>query len=121
MSLLDDVMSAVQEVQGDAELLELRFRRNLVFQLGPHTWDVRCSVRDPQRMDPGALARMRQLTTAQLVATSDLRLLTIHPDDTEPYPGATTPWDDGILEGLEWSQPSDFTGQRLGTCALRRP
>ncbi|GGB69485.1 hypothetical protein [Deinococcus soli (ex Cha et al. 2016)] len=120
MSLLDDIMGAIEDIQTDEDLLELRFRRPLVFQLGPHTWAARCSVQDPQRMDPVALARMRQLTSVQGVATSDLRLLTIHPEDTEPFPGATTSFDDGTLEILEWSQPSDFTGQRLGTCVLRR-
>ncbi|AKH15958.1 hypothetical protein [Deinococcus soli (ex Cha et al. 2016)] len=120
MSLQDAIQKGV-DATTTPEMLALRFRHQLTFRLGPHTWDVRCSVRDPQRIDPKALARMGQLTNAQGIATSDLRLLTVHPDDTVPVPGATAAWDDGTLEILEWSQPSDFTGQRLGTCALRRP
>lgn len=120
MSLQDAIQKGV-DATTTPEMLALRFRHQLTFRLGPHTWDVRCSVRDPQRIDPKALARMGQLTSAQGGATSDLRLLTVHPDDTVPVPGATAAWDDGTLEVLEWSQPSDFTGQRLGTCVLRRP
>ncbi|WP_188844790.1 hypothetical protein [Deinococcus soli (ex Cha et al. 2016)] len=116
---MDEIRERVRgRLVGNAELL---YRHALTFTLGPHTWVARCSVRDPQRIDPKALARMGQLTSAQGVAMSDLRLLTIHPADTEPFPGATTSFDDGTLEVLEWNQASDFTGQRLGTCALRRP
>ena len=120
MSIRDAIQAGVAAA-ATPEMLALRFRHTLTFRLGPHAWDVRCSVRDPQRIDPKALMRMGQLTSTQGVATSDLRLLTVHPDDTVPVPGATVAWDDGILEVLEWSQPSDFTGQRLGTCVLRRP
>lgn len=109
---------AQSAVRANADVM---FRHALTFTLGPHEWEVRCSVRDPQRMDPKVLARMQQLTSTQGLATSDLRLLTVHPEDTVPFPGATTDWDDGTLEVLEWSQASDFTSQRLGTCVLRRP
>lgn len=122
MSLLDEIMGVVQEVQEDPELLALRFRKRLTFTLGDSTWEgVRCSVRDPQKLNADAVARL-QATAAELsVSYRDLRLLKVHPDDTLPYPGATAPWDDGTLEVLDWSQASDFTDQRVGTCVLRRP
>ncbi|MDR6753427.1 hypothetical protein [Deinococcus soli (ex Cha et al. 2016)] len=119
MNLRDAIQKGVN-ASVTPEMLDLRFRHQLTFRLGAHTWDVRGSVRDPQRIDPKALVRMGQLTSAQGIATSDLRLLTIHPDDAVPAAGAQVAWDDGTLEVLEWSQPSDFTGQRLGTCVLRR-
>ncbi len=101
---------------------DLLYRHALTFTLGSAPpWEVRCSVQDAQKLKPDMLARL-QATAAEVgVSYRDLRVLKIHPDDTPPYPGATTPWDDGTLEVLDWSQPSDFTGQRVGTCVLRRP
>lgn len=121
MTLLDEVLAAVQEVQTDPELNALRFRHTLTFTLGPHQWSLRCSVTDPQRLRPDALAQVQATADARGLAYTDLRVIRHHPDDPVPVPGATCAWDDGTLEVLEWSQASDFTGTRLGTAVLRRP
>lgn len=132
MSLLDKIRAAADKVQGNPDVLALRFRKPLTFTLGTSTWpDTRCSVQDPQKLKPDMLARL-QATAAELsVSYRDLRVLRVHPDDTPPYPGATAPFDDGTLEVLDWSQASDFLrtspdgggedGQRVATCVLRRP
>lgn len=119
-------MSRLPAVQATAHAVltrnaDLLYRHALTFTLGPHAWDVRCSVRDPQRLKPDALNRLRAQADALGVVYTDLRVLTIHPDDTVPIENAATPWDDGTLQILSWSQASDFTGQRTGTCVLRRP
>ena len=133
MSLIDKIRAAADKVQGNPDVLALRFRKRLTFTLGASTWeDTRCSVQDAQKLKPDAIARL-QATAAELEGISyrDLRVLRVHPDDTPPYPGATAPFDDGTLEVLDWSQPSDFLktspdgggedGQRVATCVLRRP
>ena len=109
---------AGQEIQANAGLI---FRHQLTFTLGEHTWEVRCGVTDPQRLKPDEQARLRDVATERRVAFQDLRILKVRPPQAPPYPGATTPWDDGTLEVLEYGQPSDFTGLRVGTCVLRRP
>lgn len=119
MGRVDEIRARVHSrLVGNADLL---YRHTLTFTLGPHTWDVRCSVRDPQRLKPDALNRLRAQADALGVVFTDLRVLTVHPDDTVPIENAVTPWDDGTLQLLSWSQASDFTGQRTGTCVLRRP
>lgn len=121
MSLLGDVLGAVQEVQDDPELLALRFRKRLTFTLGTSTWeDVRCSVQDPQKLKADAVAAAEAAARDFRVPYRDLRLLRVHPDDLRPPKGATTSWDGGTLEILAWGQASDFTGQKLGTCVVRR-
>lgn len=119
-------MSRLERYQGRAQAAldrnaDLLYRHTLTFRLGPHEWPLRCSVKDPQRLNPSELARARAFADARSLVYTDLRLLSYHPDDTPPVPGATVRWDDGTLELLDWSQASDFTGQRTGTCVLRRP
>lgn len=123
MTVARDRLPAIRErVRGRLrDNADLIYRHALVFALGPHTWAARCSVKDPQALKPDALALLQATATDQGVAYRDLRQIRVHPDDTEPYPGASTPWDDGTLEVLEWSQASDFTGRRTGTAVLRRP
>ena len=120
-SLMDEIRAAVTEIQSDPELNEVRFRHTSTFTLGPHAWTCRFSVRDVQKLKPDEAAKLRVYADANNLVYTDLRRLTVHPDDTPPFPGATIPFDDGVLEVLEWSQVSDFTGQRVGTCVLRRP
>ncbi|MFC4636989.1 hypothetical protein [Deinococcus hohokamensis] len=123
MSLLDEIEAAVQEIQEDPEVLEVRFRRKLTFRLKTHGWTVDCSVTDPSRVKPDELARLQAAAAERSDVRSyrDLRILRIKPGQAEPYPGATVATDDGTLEVLHWSQASDWTGQRVGTCMLRRP
>ena len=97
------------------------YRHQGVFTLSSHEWPCRFSVRDPQKLKADEVAKLRMFADSRNLAYTDLRQLKVHPDDTVPFPGATLPWDDGVLEVLEWSQASDFTGQRVGTCVLRRP
>ena len=105
-------------VRGYAGVL---FRHQGEFVLGPHRWPCRFSVRDTSKVKPDELARLQAFAGAQGLVYTDLRLLKVHPDDAPPFPGAALPWDDGTLEVLDWSQASDFTGLRVGTCVLRRP
>lgn len=115
--LRDESQAALRE---EADLL---YRRTGTFQLGPHSWPCWFSVRDPSKVKADELARLQLFASTQGpgVTYRDLRTLRVHPDDTIPFPGATIPWDDGTLHVLEWSQASDFTGVRVGTCVLRRP
>lgn len=119
MSELDKYRAlAQQELRANAPLV---FRHSLTFTLGQHGWTLRCSVKDPQRLRPDALAQVRAAADARGLAYTDLRVISHHPDDTVPVPGATCSWDDGTLEILDWSQAGDFTGTRVGTAVLRRP
>ncbi|WP_309569623.1 hypothetical protein [Deinococcus sp.] len=121
MSLDADIRAVIASVQGDAELNEVRFKHRLTFTLGAHTWVARCGVRDPSKAKPDELARLQATATEQGVSYRDLRLVRVHPEDTIPFPGSTVAWDNRTLQILHWSQPSDFTGQRVGTCVLRSP
>lgn len=121
MSLMDEIMAAVAEIQTDPELNEVRFRHTGIFTKGVSSWPCRFSVRDVQKLKPDEVQKLRIYADVNGLVYTDLRRLTVHPDDTVPFPGAIIPWDDGVLEVLEWSQASDFTGQRIGTAVLRRP
>lgn len=103
------------------ENADLLYRHTGTFRLGSSEWVCRFSVRDPSKVKSDELARLQAFAGIEGVSYRDLRLLKVHPDDTIPFSGATIPWDDGTLHVLEWSQASDFTGQRVGTCVLRRP
>ncbi len=107
-----------QRLRDNADVL---YRHTGTFTLGPHSWPCRFSVRDLQKMKADEVAKLRMYADTAGLLYTDLRALRVHPDDTPPFPGATIPFDDGLLEVLEWSQASDFTGQRVGTCVLRRP
>lgn len=121
MSLMDDLRAVVRDIHQNADLNEVRFRHNGRFRKDEHQWSCRFSVRDPQKLRADDVAKLRMFADSRQLAFTDLRVLKVHPEDTVPYPGATIPWDGGTLEVLEWSQASDFTGQRVGTCVLRRP
>lgn len=98
------------------------YRHTGTFTLrGVYRWECRFSVRDVQKLKPDEVTKLRIYADVNNLVYTDLRRLTIHPDDTVPYPGAVIDWDDGVLEVLEWSQESDFSGQRVGTAVLRRP
>lgn len=127
MTLLDQIRDAVAEVQGDDELNAVRFRHTGTFQHVQNgrerNYPCRFSVKDPSRMSRDAVAAAVAFADSlEGVTYRDIRLLAIHPDDARPPRGAvlTTPWDGGRLEVLEWNQPSDFTGQAVGSCVLRR-
>ena len=89
-----------------------------IFVLGDSQWRCRFGVTDPTERDAASL---QPYDDARNLMVRDLRLLHVHPDDILPYPGTTTPFDDGLLEVLEWGQQSDATGQRKGLAVLRRP
>ncbi|WP_019585224.1 hypothetical protein [Deinococcus apachensis] len=114
MSLLDEVTAAIAKVQGDAELLELRFRHSGKWSDGT---TCRFSVRDPARTDQGI--RLAQRLTGE-PNVLDVRLLSVAPDHEPPGEGASIPWDGGTLTLVSWGQVSDFTGQAVGVCRLTR-
>lgn len=121
MSLLGKIQAAVGKVQGNQELNEVRFRHRQDFTLDGHRWPgTRFSVTDPDKVGGRALAAAVAAAERLDVEYRDLRLLRVHPEDTLPAVGAQTPWDGGQLEVLEYGQASDFTGQSLGTCVVRR-
>lgn len=107
-----------QRLRGNADVL---YRHTGIFTLDSHEWLCRFSVRDVQKLKADEVDKLRMFADTNNLIYTDLRQLKVHPDDTVPFIGATIPWDDGLLEVLEWSQASDFSGQRVGTCALRRP
>lgn len=121
MTRLDAVRDRAQgALRRNANLI---YRHTGTFRLKSSEWTCRFSVRDPSKVKADELARLQLFASTQGpgVTYRDLRTLRVHPDDTLPFPGATIPWDDGTLHVLEWSQASDFTGVRVGTCVLRRP
>lgn len=121
MSQLEAIRNRVQaRLRAKAHIL---YPHPLTFVLGASEWKgVRCGVDDPQELKADDVVRL-QATAAELEGISyrDLRVLRVYPGDTLPYPGATTPFDDGTMEVLDWSQAGDITGLRVGTCVLRRP
>lgn len=106
-----------QRLRDNADLL---YRHTGTFKLGPHEWTCRFSVKDPQKLKADAIADAEAAARQFNVLYRDVRLLRIHPDDQRPVKGAKLPWDGGLLEILDWSQQSDFTGQKVATCVLRR-
>lgn len=125
MSLLDDILGAIDEVTHDEDVLDISMFKPLSFRLGTSTWDVLGKVKDPHKLKGDALARLRLVGDARGLVYTDLRVLKLHPQEFEteniPFPGSTVPYGPGTLEVLEWSEPSDYTGQRVGTCVLRVP
>ncbi|WP_272977116.1 hypothetical protein [Deinococcus geothermalis] len=119
MSRLPDIRAAFQK--GLTDNADLFFPEHLVFRLGEHAWEVHCSVKDPQRLKPEAVARLQAFADMRSLAYTDLRVLKVQPGEVLPFPGAVCPFDDGTLEVLEWSQASPLSGQRTGTAVLRRP
>lgn len=107
------------------DILDLRNFEPMTFRLDPHEWSVQAKVIDPQKLDATALARLRLVGDARQLVYADLRVLKLHPHEFErdnvPYPGCTTSYGDGTLEVVQWSEPSKWTGTRVGTCVLRRP
>ncbi|MBZ9713754.1 hypothetical protein [Deinococcus multiflagellatus] len=120
MSRLEDIRARVQgRLRAKADLM---YPETLTFRLGPHEWkDVRCSVVDKQLLKPDALARLQAVATDQRLSVLQLRVVDVHPDDTVPFPGASTPFQGGTLEILEWSDPDPYTGLRVGTAVKRDP
>jgi len=95
--------------------------------------ECRFSVKDPSKISATAIADATAFagTLSGDVSYRDIRLLSIHPDDKRPPKGSILveqkngqwvprTWDRGTLEVAAWGQPSDFTGQAVGTCVLRR-
>ncbi|WP_027459267.1 hypothetical protein [Deinococcus murrayi] len=114
MTLLDEVLGAVQELQSDPELNALRYRHTLTWSDGTH---CRFSVRDPAKTNQGTRLAQRLAGSPEVL---DIRLLSTHPDDPPPGEGASIPWDGGTLTLVSWGQVSDFTGQAVGVCRLVR-
>lgn len=81
---------------------------------------VRCSVRDPEKVDRRAIAAAEVAARQAGVPYSDMRLLKVHPDDPRPAQGMRATLDGGTLEVLSWSQESALTGLSTATCVLRR-
>lgn len=114
MTLLQQIMGAVAEVQGDAESNAVRFRHTATWSDGT---DCRFSVQDPSKTDAGTKLAQRLTGVPDVL---DVRLLKAHPADPPPGEGASLPWDGGTLTLVGWSQVSDFTGQAVGVCRLVR-
>lgn len=109
MSLLAEVLSAVEEVQADAELNALRFRLSATWSDGAA---CRYSVKDPNKGQD----RPTRLQTDPIPAS--LRLLRLWPGDPEPDVGASVSYQGGTLVLGLWSDESAYTGQRVGVCRL---
>lgn len=114
MSLLAKIQAAVQKVQGDADLNELRFRHAGLWSDGT---SCRFSVQDPSKTSSGS--QLAQRLTG-LPTVLDVRLLRVHPDDPKPGVEAALPWDGGTVRLEEWTQVSDFTGQSVGVLRFTR-
>ncbi|MDV6376243.1 hypothetical protein [Deinococcus arenicola] len=110
MTLLEQIMGAVAEVQGDAELNAVRFRHTATWSDGTA---CRFSVRDPNK---GGRSSETQLQTDPIPAS--LRLLRVHPDDGRPTPGASLMYQgERLVLGL-YADQSIWTGQQVGVCRL---
>lgn len=114
LRLRNAVQTAVNAVQSNSALNALLYRHTGTWSDGT---SCRFSVRDPAKTDQGT--RLAQRLTGE-VSVTDVRLLTVHPDDEPPGEGASLPWDGGTLTLVSWGQPSDFTGQAVGVCRLTR-
>ena len=113
MSRVDQVRESVQAAQrANADLL---YRHTLVWSDGT---SCRASVQDLNRTSTAR--RLASAFSTDVPLVTDARILRVHPDDPLPGEGATTPWDGGSLLLDTWTQRSDFTGQALGLCRLRR-
>ncbi|AZI45329.1 hypothetical protein EHF33_20685 (plasmid) [Deinococcus psychrotolerans] len=110
MSLLSEVLGAVQSIQQDPELNALRFRHSATWSDGT---TCRFSVQDPAK---DGRSGPQKLSTHPLEAS--LRRLKVHPDDVQPAPGASTPYQGGKLVRGFQTDTSDFTGQQTGVCRL---
>ena len=104
MSLLSQVQAAVQKVQGNSDLNELRFRHTA-------TWSDGTSCRfSVERLDPLKLAREPM--------TASLLKVRVHVLDTKPAPGSTALYEGYTLSLGQWSDPSDFTGQSFSVARV---
>ncbi|UQN06292.1 hypothetical protein [Deinococcus sp. QL22] len=100
---------------------DLLFRHTGTFTLKQSTWpDTRFSVKDPDKLGRDAIDAATAAAQRFNVAYRDIRLLTVHPEDTPPAVGASITWDGGTLVVREWSQEGDYGGTSLGTCVLER-
>jgi len=118
VSLLGKIQAAVGKVQSNQDLNEVRFQRTLVFEYSGHTYTVRCSITDPNKVDNSV--NRATLMDVEVDVRRDTRLLRVHPEDLEERPpvGAEVAWDGRTLRVVSWSQASEYTGQTLGTCLL---
>lgn len=97
MSLLGKVQAAVQKVQGNDDLNELRFRHSA-------TWSDATVCRfSVERLDPLKLAKEPM--------TASLLKIRVHLADPKPAPGSTVIYQGFTLSLGQWSDPSDFTGE----------
>ncbi|RJF74460.1 hypothetical protein D3875_04055 [Deinococcus cavernae] len=95
-------------------------------------YPCRFSVIDPVKADRNTIAAADTFGRGEGVAFVDVRLLKVHPEDRRPPEGSVLSrkneagqwepenWDGGRLEVRRWSQASDFTGQAVGLCHIRR-
>lgn len=114
MSLLSKIRGAVDKVQVNTDLNEVRFRHTATWSDGV---SCRFSVQDPNKTDAGYKLAQR---LGGVPEVQDIRLLRVHVDDEAPGEGATLGWDGGTVKLLFWSQVSDFTGQAIGVLRLTR-
>lgn len=101
------------------------------FTKGAAVWQVHFSVSDPEKVSRVAIAGAQASAESFNVPYRDVRLLKIQPGELRPVIGAqltqyvfngetSTHWDGGVLEILAWSQAGKLSGQKVGTCVLRR-
>jgi len=114
VSLLSKIQRAVDKVQGNNDLTEVRFRHEV-------TWSdnttCRFSVQDPNKVE-GTLARsLRSHPDA-----ADLRVLRVHQDDSAPALAAHIAWDQGAVLFVErYPQQSEFLDSHVAVCRLVQP
>lgn len=100
---------------------DLLYRHTGTFMLNGFTWaDTRFIVKEPDALNPTAIAAATAAAERFNVDYHDIRLLILHPEDTMPAVGASIPWDGGILTIRAWGQAKDFTPTRRATCVLER-
>jgi hypothetical protein len=102
---------------------DVLYPRTLTFKVrdsDPQGRTCRCKVKDPDKVGQRAVQVAQAIAADVGVPYTDLRLLSVHPDDKRPAAGMSTAFDGGRLEVLSWSQESDITRQKVATCVLRR-
>lgn len=131
MSLLDDIMGAIEDIQTDEDLLSLRFPDDddhqgtfVRTQNGrEREYFCRFTVIDLSAGNADQIAAAQAVAaTQQGAAYTDVRELRVHPAFDEPPEGAVLRgvWDGGRLEVVSRGQESRFTKRSKIFCLLRR-
>lgn len=114
-ALVSEVIGAIEEVQGDAALMTAVYRHQLTWSDGTTCW---CSVKPSK--SPASVAQATAWAQQAGVPFESVRWLKVRPGEPTPGENAECSFDGGTLTLHLWGQVSQWSGQAVGTCTLRR-